>query len=109
MKTLPDEQAAGYLQALLTGVENATGIALYPFLTEHLDMAAQVRLEWLLRQEVVVVPGHACLLDLVLAAGGTEADCEIRQGETWLTETGCERLFLVWDGEYALTPEEPDC
>ncbi|MEL6381129.1 MAG: hypothetical protein AAFQ89_01380 [Cyanobacteria bacterium J06626_18] len=108
MRTLPDAQAAGYIQTLLSGVENATGIAIYPLLTEHLDMAAQLRLEWLLRQEVVIVPGHECLLDLVLAAGGTEADCEIRQGETWLTEAGCERLFLVWDGEYALTPERKD-
>lgn len=108
IKTLPDGQAAGYLQTLLTGVENATGIMLYPFLIEHLDMSVQVRLEWLLRQESVVIPAHECLFDLVLAAGGTEADCEMRQGETWLTETGCEKLFLVWDGEYALTPEQSD-
>lgn len=104
LKTMPDGQAAGYVQILLTGVEQATGIPLYPFLMEALGMAGQVRLEWLLRQEIAAVPSSECLVDLVLAAGGTEADCEVRQGEAWLTEEACQRLFLVWDGEYAVTP-----
>ena len=108
LKTMSDDQAAGYIQILLTGVEQATGIPLYPFLAEALGMVGEVRLEWLLRQEIVAVSGNECLVDLVLAAGGTEADCEIRQGEAWLTEEACQKLFLVWDGEYAVTPRGAD-
>ncbi|MBE7381959.1 MAG: hypothetical protein F6J95_011170 [Leptolyngbya sp. SIO1E4] len=105
--TLPDSQAAGYVQALLTGVESATGIALYPFLVRGLDMAGQVRLEYLLRQAHVDIPGNECLLDLVLAAGGTAADCEIYPEEVWLTDAGWQRLSQVWDGECTLTPAAP--
>jgi len=100
--TLPDDHAAGYVQAILVGVESATGIALYPFLAEALDMAGQARLEWLLRQEVVAIPGEVCLLDLIMAAGGTEADCDCQNGEIWLTESGWRRLSQVWDGESTL-------
>ncbi|NER81867.1 MAG: hypothetical protein F6K42_20345 [Leptolyngbya sp. SIO1D8] len=64
-------------------------------------------LEWLLRQENITIPGKECLQDLILAAGGTEQDCEIHRGEVWLTEAGHQKLFQVWDGEYTLTPTTP--
>lgn len=98
LETLPDNQAAGYVQVLLTGVERATGIALYPLLAKRLAIPGQARLEWLLRQEAVEVPEDKCLLDLVLAAGGSEEEYDVRQGELWLTEVGYQRLSLVWDG-----------
>lgn len=107
LMTLPDDQAAGYVQALLVGVESATGIALYPFLVDLLDLGEQARLEWLLRQSVVAIPGGLCLLDLVVAAGGTEADCEINHGEALLTAAGWQRLSLVWDGECTLAAALP--
>ena len=108
LRTLPEEQVAGYVQTLLTGVESATGIPLYPLLAEQLEMVEQVRLAWLLRQEVVAIPGNECLLDLISAAGGAPADYGIHQGEFWLTETGRQRLFLVWDGDCTLKPVTPE-
>jgi len=99
---LPDDQAAGYVQAVLMGVESATGIALYPFLVDSLDLSEQARLEWLLRQEVVAIPGDECLLDVITAAGASEHDYEIIQGEAVLTEAGWQRLSLVWDGSCTL-------
>lgn len=104
LSTLPDREAAGYLQGILVGVESATGLALYPFLAGQWDMAGQLRLEWLLRQEDIVIPGSICLLDLLLAAGGGEDDCEIDQGEILLTEHGWQRLSYVWNGECTLSP-----
>jgi hypothetical protein len=107
MMTLPAEQAAGYVQAILVGVESATGIALYPFLVDSLDMSEQARLEWLLRQAVVAIPGSHCLRDLVLAAGGTAEDCELQGDEVLLTESGWQRLSLVWDGDCTLRSMVP--
>ena len=107
LTTLPDAEAAGYVQAILVGVEAATGLALYPLLVEQLDMAAQARLEWLLRQETVVISGAACLLDLLQAAGGTAADYTLSGDDLWLTEAGWQRLSQVWDGECCLTQAPP--
>ena len=103
LTTLPNDAAAGYVQAILVGVESATGITIFPFLQAALDLAAQARLEWLLRQETVIVPGDICLADLLQAAGATAQDYEVQSGETWLTESGWQRLSLVWDGECTLT------
>lgn len=102
MAELPEAQAAGYLQVLLAGVEAATGIALYPFLAAQLDLAGQMRLEWLLRQPAGEVPEEACLWDLLQAAGSTEADYQRHQGEIWLTEAGKQRLSAVWHGAKVL-------
>ena len=102
LAALPDGEAAGYLQAILVGVESATGIALFPFLQAELDLAGQVRLEWLLRQTAIAIPGELCLLDLLQAAGATPQDYETHAGELWLTEAGWQRLSLVWTGECTL-------
>lgn len=98
LQMLSDDLAAGYLQAIVLGVESATGIALYPFLLETLDLAEQARLEWLIRLEAAMIPGRECLADLILAAGVSETDYEIVEGEAILTEAGWQRLSLVWDG-----------
>jgi len=103
LTSLPDDQAAGYVQAILVGVESATGIALYPFLRQSLNLSEQARLEWLLRQEAVAIPGELCLQDIMQAAGATPADYEVHAGEMWLTEAGWQRLALVWDGECTLS------
>ena len=102
LAALPDGEAAGYLQAILVGVESATGIALFPFLQADLDLAGQVRLEWLLRQTAIAIPGELCLLDLLQATGATPQDYETHAGELWLTEAGWQRLSLVWNGECTL-------
>ncbi|MEM9816509.1 MAG: hypothetical protein AAF827_08940 [Cyanobacteria bacterium P01_D01_bin.6] len=102
LATLPDGEAIGYLQAILVGVESATDIALFPFLQGALDLAGQARLEWLLRQAAAAVPGDACLVDLLQAAGATAQDYTVESNEIWLTESGWQRLSLVWDGECAL-------
>ncbi|MGF1460016.1 MAG: hypothetical protein ACFBSG_13440 [Leptolyngbyaceae cyanobacterium] len=100
---LTDDQAAGYVRAILAGIESATGIALYPFLVETLNLSEQARLEWLLRQEVIAIPGEVCLIDLLEASGATSVDFEVQEGEVWLTETGWQRLALVWDSECLLS------
>lgn len=101
-RTLSDDLAAGYLQAIFVGVEGATGIALYPLLQETLNLSEQVRLEWLMRLEAVTIPGNECLADLMMAAGVGEADYEIVNGEAMLTEAGWQRLSIVWDGNCML-------
>jgi hypothetical protein len=102
LSQLSDDQAAGYVQAILIGVESATGITLYPFLLDSLDLAEQARLEWLLRQNVVAIPGGACLIDVLKAAGASDQDYEVEQGEALLTEAGWRRLSLVWDSDCTL-------
>ncbi|RZM75043.1 hypothetical protein [Leptolyngbya iicbica] len=102
LTALADDEAAGYVQAILVGVESATGIAIFPFLQAALDWAGQARLEWLLRQTAIAIPGELCLQDLLQAAGATSQDYETHAGELWLTEAGWQRLALVWDGECTL-------
>ena len=102
LATLPDDAAAGYVQAILIGVESATGITLYPFLMASLNLSEQARMEWLLRQAVEAIPGSECLQDIMQAAGATVEEYSVQAGEVWLTETGWQRLALIWDGECTL-------
>lgn len=99
---LPDAQAVWYLRQLLNGVERRTGLLLYPLLESKLDLAAQARLEWLIRME----EGEPCdrwLVDLILAAGGSPQDVELLEDGGWLTERGMTLLDTVWGGDYELT------
>lgn len=100
--TLPESQAAGYLQALLAGVESATNIVLHPLLQSALSLAEQTRLEWLLRQEVTTVPINLCLQDLLQTAGTIGVDYEVHADEIWLTEAGRQKLALIWHGDYEI-------
>lgn len=100
--SLPDSLAAGYLQAVLVGVEGATGLSLYPFLVDGMDLADQARVEWLLRQTAIDIPGSECLLDILTSAGSCEADYELEGSEILLTQAGWQRLALVWNGECTL-------
>lgn len=101
---LVPEQATWYLQQLLSGVEQKTGVPLYLMLQQRLPLARQARLETLLRS-----PASPCTLwmsDLITAAGGQPEDVELNEDEVVLTERGLSLLTAVWDGEYNLVEEE---
>jgi len=104
LDSLAPQQATWYLQQILGGVEQKTGVQLYSLLQRKLPLARQARLETLLRQ-----PASPCTLwmsDLILAAGGTSEDVEISQEEVVLTQRGLALLTAVWDGEYDLIEDE---
>jgi hypothetical protein len=101
---LADADAIGYVYSLLTGVEAATTLALYPFLAPRLDLAAQVRLEWLLRQPWSGEAPAIWLQDLVRAAGSAPADCRLDGNDVLLTEAAWHRLHQVWQGDWEMLP-----
>lgn len=104
LKDLPDSQAAWYLRQIVIGVEERTELALLPLLQERLDLAGQARLEWLLRlPDEAIETCEDWIHDVILAAGGSAEDFEVSdQCEVWLTESGFERLSLVWQGQCTL-------
>ncbi|MBD2259174.1 hypothetical protein [Pseudanabaena sp. FACHB-2040] len=104
LQELPDAEAAWYLRQLLVGVEQRTGLLLYPLLTEEMTLSALARLEWLLRLEDVE-PCSFWLEDLILAAGGSPEDVQISENDCWLTEQGMDLLEMLWAGEVELTLE----
>jgi hypothetical protein len=106
LATLPDAAAGHYLYHILTGVEAATGIALYPFLVEHLDLPGQARLEWLLRQPLSAsqTANVTWIQDLVLATGGAPEDCQLLGDQVLLTELGWQLMDQVWQGEWDCVP-----
>jgi len=104
LESLAPEQATWYLQQVLGGVEQKTGVQLYLLLQQKLPLARQARLEALLRQ-----PASPCTLwmsDLIIAAGGDSDDVEVHQEEVVLTQRGLALLTAVWDGEYDLIEDE---
>ncbi|MDA0674075.1 MAG: hypothetical protein O3C67_10285, partial [Cyanobacteria bacterium] len=104
LPTLDNAAAGHYLYHLLTGVEAATGIALYPFLVERFNVPGQARLEWLLRQPLADTREVSWIQDLVLAAGGTSADCQVLGDQVVLTASGWHLIHQVWQGEWDLVP-----
>lgn len=109
LRKLPDSQAAWYLRQLLGGIEQRTGLQLYPLIEEALPLAAQVRLSWLLHYGEIE-PCNLWLSDLVLAAGGTDEDVELSDDGCWVSERGMLLLETLWAGEYELTlafPQQP--
>lgn len=113
LATLSNAAAGHYLHHTLTGVETATGIALYPFLVEHLDLSGQARLEWLLRQPLHATQEVTWIQDLVVAAGGAPEDCHILRDQVLLTEVGWQLMAQVWQGEWdcvpvTVSPASPD-
>lgn len=101
---LPDAQAAWYLRQLLGGVEQRTGLLLYPLLEAQVTLSTQARLEWLLRLEEVELC-DVWLEDLILAAGGTQEDVQLSDRGCWLTERGIELLEILWEGDVEFTLE----
>ncbi|NJN03899.1 MAG: hypothetical protein HC816_16270 [Leptolyngbyaceae cyanobacterium RM1_1_2] len=99
-QVLPEAQSAWYLQQIVYGVEQRTGIPLYDLLKQQLDLSAQARVECLLREQKALVPCSEWMADLILAAGGSLQDFELLQGEeALLSERGIRLLAVVWMGE----------
>ncbi|MGJ3246691.1 MAG: hypothetical protein ACFE0I_11510 [Elainellaceae cyanobacterium] len=105
IRELPEEQAAWYLNQVLAGVEERTGIALYELLSRRLSLSNRAYIEHLLRCDISAEPCSEWINDLVLAAGGTPDDVEVEGHEALLTEHGMRLLATVWIGEYDLYAE----
>ncbi|MFE4104978.1 hypothetical protein [Almyronema epifaneia] len=106
LKFLANEQAAWYLQQIVYGVEQRTGIPLYELLKAQLDLSTQARVEWLLREQQALTPCSEWMADLILAAGGSLQDFELIQGEeALLSERGIRLLAAVWMGDCDLYAE----
>lgn len=101
---LGDAQASWYLNQILIGVEDRTGLRLLPLLDPLLLPEERLRFEWLLRQEDGM-PCQDWLYDLVLAAGGTYQDVMLVDQEIWLSEAGLALLEAVWIGQYEMNAE----
>jgi hypothetical protein len=100
---LTDAMAAWYVQQLLHGVEQRTGISLFHYLQKQPTLA--LRLDALLR-EPNPSPCNQWIGDLILAAGGTEADFEVEAEDVLLTEQGMALFSQVWSGDYDLWEED---
>lgn len=100
---LNDAQGAWYLNQILVGVQQRTGLNLLPLLAEAVGLAGQVRLEWLLRLENSE-PCDYWLYDLVIAAGGSDTDVAWDEFGIYLTEPGLNLLEKVWIGDYETHP-----
>ena len=100
---LGDAQAAWYLNQILVGVQQRTGLNLLPLLSQAVGLAGQVRLEWLLRLDAL----ESCdywIYDLVMAAGGGDDDVAWDEFGVYLTERGLDLLEKVWIGDYETHP-----
>lgn len=106
MAHLTDAKVAWYLQQVLWGVEQKTGVSLQKRLREKLDLARLLRVELLLRrQEEELEPCGEWIRDLVLAAGGDPGDFELQSDGALLTERGIRLLAAVWAGNSDLFAE----
>ncbi|MEM9215326.1 MAG: hypothetical protein AAGD25_13375 [Cyanobacteria bacterium P01_F01_bin.150] len=98
LSELPSSQAAWYLQQVLGGVQQRTGINLYDLLIQNIDISRFVYIESLFTGDVVPTPCHMWIGDLILSAGGTRNDFEFEDDDAMLTERGLRLLALVWAG-----------
>ncbi|MBE9076439.1 hypothetical protein IQ241_03870 [Romeria aff. gracilis LEGE 07310] len=103
--SLDDAPAASYVQQVLTGVEQRTGVPLYLLLQQRLSLSQQARLERLMRHPTAQ-PCYDWIIDLVLAAGGELSDATVCADDILLTQRGLELLSAVWIGDYDLS-EDP--
>jgi len=100
---LGDAQAAWYLNQILVGVQQRTGLNLFPLLCQVIGLAGQVRIEWLLRLDELETCDY-WLYDLVMAAGGDDADVAWDEFGIYLSERGLTLLEKVWIGDYETHP-----
>ncbi len=100
---LSDAQGAWYLNQILVGVQQRTGLNLLPLLSQVMGLAGQVRLEWLLRLDTLE-PCDYWIYDLVIAAGGNNDDVAWDEFGIYLTEAGLNLLEKVWIGDYETHP-----
>jgi hypothetical protein len=103
LNSLNDAHGAWYLNQILVGVQQRTGLNLLPLLARTMELAGQVRLEWLLRLDDVE-PCDYWLYDLVTAAGGTADDIAWDEFGIYLSEHGLTLLEKVWIGDYETRP-----
>jgi hypothetical protein len=100
---LSDAEGAWYLNQILVGVQQQTGLNLLPLLGQVVGLAGQVRLEWLLRLDELE-PCDYWLYDLVMAAGGRDTDVAWDEFGIYLSEQGLTLLEKVWVGDYETHP-----
>ena len=105
LEQLPTNEAAWYVHQILGGVEQRTGIALYQIIQRDLSADICQRLDQLLKL-TPITPCHLWIEDLVMAAGGTEADIEYEGSEVLLSESGVALLTQVWVGELDIQEED---
>ena len=99
LSELPQSQASWYLQQVLGGVQQRTGISLYDLLIRDVEASRFIYIESLLRSDVAVEPCHIWIGDLILSAGGEWGDFDFEEDEAMLTEQGLRLLATVWTGE----------
>lgn len=99
LRQLSSEKASWYLQQVLGGVEQRTGIPLFRYLLEQADLPSRLRIECLLHEEAIATPCSEWMTDLVIAAGGAPYDVTFDGEDAILTETGLRLLATVWAGE----------
>ncbi|MEL6137104.1 MAG: hypothetical protein AAFQ61_00750 [Cyanobacteria bacterium J06626_23] len=99
LQQLSPADAAWYLQLLLSGVEQRTGVGLDQLLLERLSPENQAWVNQLLEMDAAT-PCDLWMRDLVEAAGGSPEDVEIENDEVLLSEPGLALLMSVWVGEY---------
>jgi hypothetical protein len=103
LNNLSDAQGAWYLNQILVGVQQRTGLNLLPPLVHAVGLAGEVRLEWLLRL-TELEPCDYWIYDLVMAAGGHDTDVAWDEFGIYLTEQGLHLLEQVWIGDYETHP-----
>lgn len=99
LSELPKAQASWYLQQVLGGVQQQTGIGLYDALIKTVDVSRFIYIESLLQKDVAAEPCHVWIGDLILSAGGEVNDFEFEDDDAMLTEKGLRLLATVWSGE----------
>lgn len=99
LSELPKGQASWYLQQVLGGVQQRTGISLYDLLIRDVEVSRFIYIESLLTDDVSVEPCHVWIGDLILSAGGAKEDFEFDDDDAMLTEQGLRLLASVWTGE----------
>lgn len=99
LSELPMNQASWYLQQVLGGVQQRTGISLYQPLIQDIAPSRFIYIESLLNENNVVEPCHLWIGDLILSAGGEHDDFEFLDDDAVLTEQGLRLLATVWSGE----------
>ena len=99
LSELPKAQASWYLQQVLGGVQQRTGISLYDVLIKNVGVSRFIYIESLLSQDMATDPCHVWIGDLILSAGGESDDFEFDDEDAMLTEKGLRLLATVWIGE----------
>lgn len=102
---LPKASAAWYVQQVLGGVQQRTGVSLHHFLNKQASPALLSLVNQLL-QEHLATPCHQWIGDLIWAAGGTDDDFEVTDDDVLLSDRGIHLLQQVWAGEYELQEED---